>query len=101
MLHQLLGTVLLGIMEFPDKNKNVIFNGNYTTAANIEACSIQVNGSAIVTIASGTNVTVNKAISINASANIIVQNNANLIQVEHLNNSGIATVNRQSSPIED
>lgn len=83
----------------PDKNKNVIFNGNYTTAANIEACSIQVNGSAIVTIASGTNVTVNKAISINASANIIVQNNANLIQVEHLNNSGIATVNRQSSPI--
>ena len=83
----------------PDKNKNVIFNGNFTTSANIEACSIQVNGSAVLTIASGTNVTVNRAVSINTSANIIVQNNANLIQVEHLNNTGIATVNRNSTPI--
>ena len=83
----------------PDKNKNVIFNGNFTTSANLEACSIQVNGTAVLTIASGTNVTVNRAVSINTSANIIVQNNANLIQVEHLNNTGIATVNRNSTPI--
>lgn len=83
----------------PDKNKNVIFNGNFTTSANLEACSIQVNGTAVLTIASGTNVTVNRAVSINTSANVIVQNNANLIQVEHLNNTGIATVNRNSAPI--
>lgn len=83
----------------PDKNKNVIFNGNFTTSANIEACSIQVNGSAVLTISSGTNVTVNKVVSINTSANIIVQNNANLIQVEHQNNTGIATINRNSAPI--
>lgn len=83
----------------PDKNKNVIFNGNFTTSVNLEACSIQVNGTAVLTIASGTNVTVNKTVSINTTANIIVQNNANLIQVEHLNNTGNATVNRNSSPI--
>lgn len=83
----------------PDKNKNVIFNGNFTTSANLEACSIQVNGTAVLTITSSTNITVNKAVSINASANIIVQNNANLIQVEHLNNTGNATLNRNSSPI--
>ena len=83
----------------PDKNKNVIFNGNFTTSSNLEACSIQVNGTAIVTIISGTNVTVNKAVSINSTANIIVQNNANLVQVEHLINTGNATVNRNSSPI--
>lgn len=83
----------------PDKNKNVIFNGNFTTSSNLEACSIQVNGTAIVTITSGTNVTVNKAVSINSTANIIVQNNANLVQVEHLINTGNATVNRNSSPI--
>lgn len=83
----------------PDKNKNVVFNGNFTTVANLEACSIQVNGTAVLTIVSGTNVTVNRGVSIASSANIIVQNNANLIQVEHLNNSGIATVNRNSTPI--
>ena len=83
----------------PDKNKNVVFNANFTTVANLEACSIQVNGTAVLTIVSGTNVTVNRGVSIGSSANIIVQNNANLIQVEHLNNSGIATVNRNSTPI--
>lgn len=83
----------------PDKNKNVIFNGNFTTAANLEACTVQVNGTAVLTITSGTNITVNRAVSINSSANIIVQNNANLIQVEHMTNTGVATVNRNSSPI--
>ena len=83
----------------PDKTKNVIFTGNFTTTANIEACSVQVNGNAILTISSGTSFTVNRTIAVEPTAIINIQSDANLVQVEHLNNTGIATVNRNSSPI--
>lgn len=83
----------------PTKNKNVVFNANFTTSSSMEACSLSVNGNAVVTLASGTNFTVNHAVSVAPSASLLVENNANLVQVSHVANTGIATVNRNSTPI--
>ena len=82
----------------PSKTKSAVFNGNFSTTGTIEACSVQVNGTAVLTVASGSNLIVQNAVSIATTANIIVQNNANFIQVQHTPNTGLATVNRNSAP---
>ncbi|GGB68937.1 hypothetical protein GCM10007424_06130 [Flavobacterium suaedae] len=80
----------------PDATKSAIFNGDYTASADIEACTIQVNGTANVTIPSGFNVTVNGAITV-SGGNFIVEDNANLLQLTNAVNSGNIIVYKNSS----
>src|SRR5690606_16763642 len=37
----------------PDNTKRVVFSGDFTTTANIEACSIEIKPGVIVTVAAG------------------------------------------------
>lgn len=83
----------------PDAVKKTIFSDNAAIASNMEACSCHLSGTAQVTVESGHSFTVTDAITVESGARLIIQNNANLIQVNDVQNSGDITVNRDSAPI--
>ena len=81
-------------------NRPIIFNGNYTSPLNtiIAACDCTVNGTAVVTLTSGSSMTLQNEIKVNSLATITFQNNAPLVQInDGPLNSGKITVNRNSS----
>ncbi|HEU4497081.1 MAG TPA: hypothetical protein VFR70_08535, partial [Flavobacterium sp.] len=83
----------------PDASKSVVFSGNFTAAADLNACSLSVTGSAVVNVPSGFNFTVANEVSVAGTASLTFQNNANLVQVADVANTGSITVLRNSAPI--
>jgi len=82
----------------PTSATTAIISGNYSVSANIDACSLIVNNNAVVTIPSGFNVTLNGAITV-SSGSFTLSDNANLIQVSDVANSGNINVNRNSAAL--
>jgi hypothetical protein len=82
----------------PTATSSVIFTGNYTIGADLSVCSITVNNSAVVSVTSGFNVTLNGAITV-SSGSFTVNNNANLIQLTDVANSGNIIVKRNSKAL--
>ncbi len=88
----------------PTSSLDAIIAGNYSTGVAapqgaFTAKSLTVS-SGIFTVASGTSVTVENAISNNAGANnFIVENGANLIQANAVANTGSIKVKRNSNPL--
>lgn len=82
----------------PTSTTSAIISGNYNSAANIVACSLTVNNNAVVVIPSGFNVTLNESITV-SSGSFTLSNNANLIQLSNVANSGNIIVNRESLPL--
>lgn len=82
----------------PTATKGIIFTGNYTATADIQACSMTVNNGAVVVIPSATTVTLNGTITVN-SGSFTLKNNANLLQLTNVANSGNIIVERESSPL--
>ncbi len=82
-------------------NRPIIFNGNYTSPANttIAACDCTVNGSSIVTITSGSTMTLQNDIKVNAAATMTFANNAPLVQQNDVPNTGNIRVQRNSSAL--
>ena len=83
----------------PTSSVDAVIAGNYSEVATIAAKTLTINNNAIVTIPSGTNVTVDAAVTITAPATFTLNNNANLIQNSATANTGVITVNRNSSPL--
>lgn len=85
----------------PNSTSNVIINSALVliTGADATAGSITLNGTASLTVNSGYDVTVTNAVVTASGAKFTLQNNANLIQVNNVANSGNMTVNRQSSAL--
>ncbi|UUC45550.1 M14 family zinc carboxypeptidase [Flavobacterium cerinum] len=83
----------------PNNDVHAIINGNFTSTGNLEACSLTISGTAVVTIQTGHNFIINREVTVAATANLIIQNNANLVQVENNTNSGNSNVYRNSSPM--
>lgn len=83
----------------PNKGIKAIINGNYTSSGDLEFCSLDINGSSQVTLQSGDTFTVVRSINVATSANFTVENNANLIQINDVTNSGNITVLKESAPI--
>lgn len=89
----------------PTASLDAIIAGNYSTGAAspqgpFTAKSLTVN-SGVFTVASGTSVTVENAITNNAgsSNNFVVENTANLIQTNAVTNTGAIKVKRTSNPL--
>ena len=82
----------------PTSTTTAIISGNYSVSENINACSLIVNNNATVTIPSGYNVTLNGAITV-SSGSFTLSDNANLIQLSDVPNSGNITVNRNSAAL--
>jgi hypothetical protein len=82
----------------PDSTTTAVISGNYTSTGSISACTLTVNNSAIVTIASGHNVTLDGALTV-SSGSFTLENNANLLQTQNVANSGNIIVKRNSSAL--
>jgi hypothetical protein len=83
----------------PTNSIDATIAANYSVAANISAKSLTVNNNAIVTIPSGNNVTVADAVNVSAPATFTLSNNANLIQVNAVSNTGNIVVYRNSNDL--
>jgi hypothetical protein len=71
------------------------FTGNLTVGNDLT-----LNAGATFTVPSGSNATIgNKVINNGVSTDFVIQNNANLIQVNNTLNTGAITLNRNSSPL--
>ncbi|QYJ68402.1 T9SS type A sorting domain-containing protein [Flavobacterium litorale] len=75
-------------------NSPVIASGNNVTVASITLLS---GGN--ITVNSGANLTVTNSVSVAADATFIVENNANLIQINDVANTGDIIVEKDSSPL--
>jgi hypothetical protein len=84
----------------PTSISKAVISGNYSVATNLTACSLEVSGTAIVTVPSEYNFNVSGAVTVATTASMTIENNANLLQQGITNlNSGNITVNRYSAPL--
>lgn len=85
----------------PLAGSDVIINSGTVVVSGINALAntIALNGTSTLTINSGNNITVTNAVNVAIGASFTLQNNANLLQVNNVANSGKITVNRQSSSL--
>lgn len=83
----------------PNKTKRATINGNFTSSGDLEFCSLAISGTAQVTLQSNHTFTVVRDINIAPTANFTVQNNANLVQINNIANTGNITVLKESAPI--
>jgi hypothetical protein len=82
----------------PDSTTTAIITGNYTSSANLNACTLTVDNAATVSILSGHTVTLNGALTV-TSGSFTLENNAALIQSQNVSNSGNIVVKRNSSAL--
>ena len=82
----------------PTSDMTATITGNYSVAADLSACSLTVDGTAVVVIPSGYDVNLNGALTV-TSGSFTLENNANLLQTTNAANSGNIVVKRNSSAI--
>ncbi|AWH85659.1 hypothetical protein HYN59_11315 [Flavobacterium album] len=79
---------------------NAVVEGNYNSDTNgeIVAASLAVNSGDMV-ISSGDNFTIKGAVTVDTEATFTVENNANLIQSDDVDNTGVISVIKESAPM--
>lgn len=83
----------------PDEFKRAVIKGDLAIDQNMQACKILLK-SGVLTVNPGVALTVNGAIeNTQAAANFIVESDANLIQLDDVENTGAITVKRNSFPL--
>lgn len=83
----------------PTIDSDIIFNGNYSTAQDLNACSCKVN-SGTVTIKSDHIMTVVNAVEV-AAGTLSFEDRSSLVQInEGVSNSGIVTYKRKTTAID-
>lgn len=78
----------------PNEDTQVVFTGNYTSSSDIDACSITINGNTIVEFLPTHDLTVRGGINIATTAQLVMNDDANIYQIEEISNSGKAQMKR-------
>ncbi|RYF68646.1 MAG: hypothetical protein EOO39_19035, partial [Cytophagaceae bacterium] len=81
----------------PDGTKTIIFEGNYTSGGDLNACAAIVNSGAVV-IEPDNTLTLLNSLTVNGGS-LTFSNNASLVQVNNASNSGNITYKRDTTPI--
>ncbi|SEP88831.1 reprolysin-like metallopeptidase [Flavobacterium urocaniciphilum] len=82
----------------PVRNVAAIFAGNYTSTADLEACSVTVNTGVNVTFVAGHTLIVGNGVTVNGTGTLTINNNAALRQIDaNAVNSGNIIVKRNSA----
>jgi hypothetical protein len=82
----------------PNSSTAAIFASNYTAAANLSACSIQIQSGANVSVNPGVVLTVQNAVVVNSGGTLTFENTSSLIQVNNAAvNSGFVTYKRTTT----
>lgn len=82
----------------PSPTTALIFNASFVATQDIEACTVVVNTGANVVVPAGYNMTVNGKVTVNGGS-LTIENNANLIQIQDVDNTGTISVIKNSAPI--
>ncbi len=83
----------------PVDNVTTTISGNYNAITDLKACALNITNNAQVTISSGNNLIVKGAVNVETTANLILENNANLIQIDNIPNTGSIVVKRSTSAL--
>lgn len=84
----------------PLKNVVAIFSGNYSSTADLEACSVIINSGANVTFNEGHTLIVTNEVTVNGTGTLTIENDAALRQIDGSGiNTGNITVRRNSTPM--
>ena len=81
----------------PTAETAVIFTGNFSSTADLAACSVKVTNNAAVVINSGHNYTVQNAVTVDSGSTFTFNNNANLVQVNNVSNTGNIIMKRNTN----
>ncbi|TRW22359.1 T9SS sorting signal type C domain-containing protein [Flavobacterium zepuense] len=82
----------------PTDGYTAIFSGNFTATADIYACAVIVNSNAVVVIPTGFNAIITNSVRI-LSGSFNIENNASLVQINNISNSGDVIVKKNSNPL--
>lgn len=84
----------------PTATTAAIIEYDFTSIANLIACSLTVSNNAAVIISSGNSVTLNASLVVNTGSTFTLEHNANLVQNETTNtNSGEIIIQRETSSL--
>lgn len=82
----------------PTSRDAVVFAGNYTSTASLDACSVTVNTGAAVTFATGHTLRVGENVTVNGTGSLTINSGAALVQyTKHAVNTGNIIVKRTST----
>lgn len=81
----------------PTAETAVTFTGNFSSSADLAACSVLVTNNAAVVINSGHNYTVQNAVTVDTGSTFTFNNNANLVQVNNVSNTGNIIMKRNTN----
>lgn len=82
----------------PTKRDAVVFAGNYTSTASLDACSVTVNTGAAVTFVTGHTLRVGENVTVNGTGSLTINSGAALVQyTKHAVNTGNIIVKRSST----
>lgn len=73
---------------YPVNNVAAVINDDLVISNNLECCSVTINNTAQVVVESGNNLIVENEVNIEGTASLTIENNANLIQINNVANSG-------------
>lgn len=83
----------------PSSNKEVNFTGDYASNGIVEACGVNVTGTANVVFKTNHTLEVTNAIVVAAGASLTFENNASLLQINANANTGNIKIKRNSTPM--
>jgi hypothetical protein len=83
----------------PDNTKSIVFNSDYTINTDMNGCSCQVNTGVKIGVQSGTTLKLENGLTVNG--NLTFENNASLVQVNDVPNSGNVTYKRTTAPMKN
>lgn len=84
----------------PTATSPVTISGNLTLTSDLNVCSCQVTGTAVITVPANKTLVVQKDISIASTATIVIENDGSLIQVDdNANTIGNVTFKRNTTPL--
>ena len=81
----------------PSSNKEVNFTGNYSSTGIMEACRVNVTGTANVVFKTNHTLEVTNAVTVAVGASLTFENNASLLQINPTANSGNIKIKRNST----
>jgi PQQ-dependent dehydrogenase (s-GDH family) len=83
----------------PSSNKEVNFTGDYTSNGIVEACRVNVIGTANVIFKTNHTLKVTNAVAVSAGASLTFEDNASLLQINPNSNFGNIKMKRNSTPM--
>jgi len=84
---------------YPVNNVAAVINDDLVISNNLECCSVTINNTAQVVVESGNNLIVENEVNVAGTASLTIENNANLIQINNGANSGNINQFRNTNPL--